>query len=318
MMSEYPLVTIVVPIFNEQENIRPFYEAVNSIMTLLKNQVDYEILFTDNHSTDDTLAILSELANSDPKVRVIRFSKNFGYQKSIWTGYCMSRGDAAVQMDCDLQDPPEMIREFIHYWKLGYKVVYGVRLSRASESLWLQYLRKCFYRAVDHLCDEETVPHHAGDFRLVDKCIIQELKNIHDYNPYLRGTIANMGFSQLGIPYHRRDRIRGNSKFSAQQLISLAIDGILSHSTAPLRLAIYTGLIVALLTFFGMCVIAACHYFYGQSWPSGFATMAILILFGISLNAIFLGIIGEYIGRIYYQMKGRPITIIETTIPRKK
>lgn len=308
------LVSIVVPVFNEQENIQALHESVTGVMTPLRRHYNYELIFTDNHSTDLSLQILERLANGDSKVRVIRFSKNFGYQRSIWTAYRYARGNAAIQLDCDLQDPPALIPEFLRLWEEGYKVVYGVRKTRGSERFWLQWLRKRFYRLVDYL-SEDRLPHDAGDFRLVDRCILEELKRLDDYRPYLRGAIAGMGFKQIGLPYDRNERKRGTTKFKMSQLIALAADGILNHSIVPLRLATYIGIVVTLITLIGMIVIAVGRLVYGQNWPAGFATMTILILIGISLNALFLGIIGEYLGRIYQQVKRRPMTIIERVIP---
>ncbi|MBE0447662.1 MAG: glycosyltransferase family 2 protein [Actinobacteria bacterium] len=315
--SKRGLLSIVVPVFNEEDNVEILYNTVTRVMDLLSDRYDYEFVFTDNHSTDQTFEKLERLSQREKRVKVLRFSRNFGYQRSIYTGYINASGDAAVQLDCDLQDPPELILEFVRHWEAGYQVVYGVRRSR-KESWWINSVRKAFYWIIDTL-SEDTLPHDAGDFRLVDRIVLDELKKIEDYQPYLRGAIAAMGFKQVGILYDRAERTRGRSKFSRGDLIRLAMDGILNHSVVPLRIATFTGLAVSLLTFFGIVAYIIGRLLFGQQWPAGFATTTTLILLSLSLNALFLGIIGEYLGRIYQQVKKRPITIIEREIdPRAK
>jgi dolichol-phosphate mannosyltransferase len=211
-----------------------------------------------------------------------------------------------------LQDPPDLIPEFVRRWEEGYQVVYGVRISR-KEGFWLTALRRIFYRLVDFI-SEDSLPHDAGDFRLLDRCVLNELRKFRDYQPYLRGTIATLGFNQIGLPYRRAERIRGTSKFSFRQLVGLAVDGILSHSIVPLRIATYLGLLVSTLTFLMVVFYVAGKLLFGKNWPPGFATLTIMVLGSLSLNALFLGIIGEYLGRIYQQVRGRPLTIVEQEI----
>jgi dolichol-phosphate mannosyltransferase len=246
-------------------------------------------------------------------VRVFRFSRDFGFQQSILTGYRKARGVAVVQIDCDLQDPPAMIREFLRKWEEGYHVVYGIRRKR-KEGFLITFLRSIFYALVDSL-SEYPLPRQAGDFRLVSRAIVDELIKVQEPQPYIRGIIAGLGFNQIGIPYDREERKRGESKFSFRKLLALGIDGILSTSVVPLRVATYLGLSVSCVT-----LIAAAYYLvlalvYGRrGWPSGWATVAICVLFSLGLNALFLGIIGEYLGRLYKQSKNRPITVIEQAI----
>jgi glycosyltransferase involved in cell wall biosynthesis len=306
------LVSIVVPVYQEQGNIEPLYSAVSRVMDSISNRYEWELVFTDNHSTDSTFDELVALAARDPRVRVFRFSRNFGFQRSIWTGYLKARGAAAIQIDCDLQDPPELMLEFIREWENGHRIVYGVRKKRV-EGFAITFARRMFYRLIDVLSDDH-LPHDAGDFRLVDRAVLDVLLQIDDQQPYLRGTLATLGFSQKGIAYDRAGRTRGQSKFRLRDLVGLALDGILAHSTVPLRMATYTGLCVSVLTFLAVSVYLVGRLLYGTSWPAGFATTTVLILLGISLNALFLGVIGEYVGRIYQQVKRRPITIIERRI----
>jgi glycosyltransferase involved in cell wall biosynthesis len=305
------LISLVVPVYNEEENVRTLRDRAVKIMAGLP-RYDYEILFTDNHSTDATFRLLEELAASDPRVRAIRFSRNFGYQRSILTGYLRSKGAAVIQLDCDLQDPPELIPRFLELWEAGNQVVYGIRRSR-REAWWINAARAIFYRLIDSL-SEDDLPHDAGDFRLVDRRVIDELALIDDSQPYLRGALATLGFNQIGVPYDRAERERGTSKFSLRDLTGLAVDGILNHSIVPLRVATYTGLTISFLTFLGLVFCASAKLFFGRSWPAGFATTTILILLSLTLNAIFFGIIGEYLGRIYKQVRRKPMTIIEREI----
>jgi glycosyltransferase involved in cell wall biosynthesis len=303
------LISICVPVFNEEGNIEPLYRELLPVMGRLSAKYDFELLFTDNHSTDRTFEILESLARQDHRIRAIRFSRNFGFQRSIFTAYMNCRGEAAIQIDCDLQDPPSLIADFIEKWEQGYHVVYGVRTSR-KESRWMNTTRRIFYRLIDAL-SEDPLPHDAGDFRLVDRRILNELRAFEDYQPYLRGTIAAIGFQQIGLSYDRAERLTGESKFSFGELFGLALDGILNHSVVPLRIATLLGSVVSVTTLLGIVGYMIGRLFLGRNWPPGFATIIILILGSLSLNALFLGIIGEYLGRIYRQVKRRPLTITE-------
>lgn len=303
------LISICVPVYNEEENIEPLYGALLPVMAQVSDHYDFELLFTDNHSSDSTFEVLERLARRDSRVRVMRFSRNFGFQRSIFTAYISARGAAAVEIDCDLQDPPTLILEFIHKWESGFRVVYGVRSAR-KESWWMNLTRGVFYRLIDSLSEEE-LPLDAGDFRLVDRCVLEELRKFEDYQPYLRGTIAALGFDQIGIPYDRAERQHGESKFSFRELMGLALDGILNHSVVPLRIATYLGLAISVSTLLAIFGYLIGRVVLGKNWPPGFASIVVLILGSLSLNALFLGIIGEYLGRIYRQVKRRPLTIIE-------
>lgn len=304
-----PLISIVVPVFNEEFNINPFYETVSRQIEHLSGLYDFELVFTDNHSTDGTFSLLRELTQRDPRVHAYRFSRNFGYQRSIMTGYSRARGDAAIQLDVDLQDPPELIGRFLAEWREGADVVYGIRTKR-KEPWIISIQRVLFYRLIDRL-SEEKIPVDAGDFRLISRRVIDLLKSFEDAQPYLRGTIATLGFKQVGIPYNRNARVRGESKFPFSKLVSLAMDGILNHSVVPLRLSTYFGLAVSTITLISILGYAAAKIIFGSQWPAGFATLAALILASISINAMLLGIIGEYLGRMYRQLKKQPLTIIE-------
>ncbi len=312
MKSDRQLVSLVVPVFNEEKNIDSFYRRVLTAIEPLVPNFDFEFIFTDNHSTDQSFGILNQLSAKDKRIRIVRFSKNFGYQASIYTAYSYCRGDVAIQLDCDLQDPPELIQAFLEKWGEGFHVVYGIRRSR-KEGFLMNATRRIFYRLI-HKLSEDPLPPDAGDFRLVDRVILEELKKIRDVNPYLRGTIASLGFNQIGIPYDRDSRQHGKSKFSVSNLFGLALDGILNHSILPLRIATFIGLAISLAMVLIMLIYASGRLFFDTQWPAGFATTTILLLLSIALNGIFLGIIGEYLGRIYRQVKARPLVIIEKVV----
>lgn len=302
--------------FNEEESVDYFFTSVLEILKSIEDEYRFEIIVTDNHSTDTTFEKLKKWSNSDQRIKIYRLAKNYGYQKSILTSYLKASGDAAIQLDCDLQDPPELIVEFLSRWREGYKVVYGVRQTR-QEGSGINLLRRLFYRLVNYL-SEDNLPTDAGDFRLIDRCILNALEGLDDAQPYLRGTIAAMGFKQLAIPYDRRSREYGKSHFSFLDLLNLALDGILNHSVIPLRLASIFGIIVSLLSSLMALGYILSKFLFGLQWPSGFATQTILILFSASINALFLGIIGEYIGRIYKQVKCTQTVLIEQSYPSQE
>ena len=311
-METCPLISIVLPAYNEELNIRPLFERLHPILAQLSDRFRFEFVVTDNHSTDRTFAVLQEVAVGDPRVRVFRFSRNFGFQRSILTGYMQCRGDAAIQLDVDLQDPPELISVFLDKWQAGADVVYGIRMER-SEGRMITFARSLFYRLID-LLSEDKLPVDAGDFRLISRRVIDIVCAYRDANPYLRGTIATLGFEQVGVSYACSARKFGESKFPFSKLLSLALDGILNHSTVPLRFATYFGLVTSVLTVVLMLFYAFGRLILGAQWPAGFTTLAALILLSISINAMLLGIIGEYLGRMYRQVRETPVSIIESVI----
>lgn len=310
-MTQKKLVSFVVPVLNEELNIIPFYETLIPVIKRCESQYDFEILFTDNHSTDRTFEHLTELAQTDKRIRVLRFSRNYGYQKSILTGYLHAQGEAVIQLDCDLQDPPAMVIDFLKHWEAGNAVVYGIR-RKTRDKLRVSMARKLFYRFINFLSEDE-LPLDAGDFRLIDRKVIEALREMNDERPYLRGAIATVGFKQQGIPYDRSQRQLGVSNFGLRDMIALALDGILNHSIIPLRLASFFGIFVSLFSAALSVIYLIGKTIFNLSWPAGFTTITILILLSTSMNALFLGIIGEYLGRVYQQVKKKPV-IIEAMI----
>ncbi|MBM5782192.1 MAG: glycosyltransferase family 2 protein [Pelagibacterales bacterium] len=308
-MKNKKLISIVTPVYNEEEGIKSYYTQITKQIDKLSDKYDFEIIVTDNCSTDDTYKILEELAKNDKRLRIFKFSKNFGYQKSIWTGYSKAKGDVAIEFDCDLQDPPELLPQFLEKWELGYKIVYGIRRSR-KEGKFITFLRKLFYRIINKI-SENDLPVDAGDFILIDRKILDHLVEVDDCDMYLRGIIFSFGYSRIGIEYNRKQRLKGESKFPFKNLLQLALDAVVSQSILPLRIASYLGLVIAFFTILLSLFYVMAKIFFNIYMPAGFTTITVLILFSTSVNAIFLGIIGEYLARIYIQSKKRPITIIE-------
>lgn len=306
------LISLVIPVLNESENIDPLYNSITKEIKKFSKKYDFEFIFNDNKSSDDTLKKLCKLKYKDKRIRINVFSRNVGYQNSIFYGYQTAKGDAVIQIDADLQDPPSLISKFIDKWEQNYKVVYGVRKT-TKDSLIMKLSRKFFYRLINFI-SSDYLPLDAGDFRLVDREVVDLVSQINDSHIYIRGYIASFGFNQIGIPYDRKERKKGVSKFKFKDLLKLAIDGLLNHTVIPLRFASIFGIFVSLATILLIFGFILAKLLFGIHWPNGFTTTIVLILFSISLNALFLGIIGEYIGRIFFQTKEYPKIIVEKKI----
>ena len=305
------LITISVPVLNEADNINPLIARLRAVADA-HPRYDFEFLFTDNASTDATFERLAEEAQGDARIRVLRFTRNFGFQTSILTNYLNAGGDAAIQIDADLQDPPELFGEFLAAWEKGYKVVYGIRRSR-PENIALSTARKLFYRGLASLSTVE-LPVDAGDFRLIDRLVIEDLRKVKDGAPYIRGMIAHLGYSQIGIPYDRAERKRGSSKFNLLALIRLAVDGVCSQSTKPLELITLLGTIFSFLSFFAALFYFAWYFLVVHKPPQGFTTLVILLLFSTSIQTALIGMLGEYVGRIFRNTRNMPAPIIDQRI----
>lgn len=305
------LISIIVPVFNEEDNVERTYRELKRVTAEL-DEYEFEFVFTDNHSTDSTFQRLYEIAMTDTSVRLVRFARNFGFQKSVLTGYRLARGAAAIQIDADLQDPPALFGTFLQKWREGHDVVVGVRRQRREGRL-LHQGRKSYYRLMARLDGPHLIP-DAGDFRLIDRSVIEKLRRIHEPHLYLRGLISSLARRQVGVPFDRAERLHNQSKFRFGALLKLAAQGVLAHSSLPLRIAFYVGLATA----GGAAVLAAFYLLLAilnpGSIPRGFTTTQILILFGIGLNSLFLGVIGVYVGRIYDQVRLRPATVISDAV----
>jgi len=307
-----PLISIVIPVYNEERNIKLAYDAVKALFKTLEDKYRLELLFSDNHSTDGTEMELEKLAYADPEVKVIRLARNYGFQRSIMTAYRCVSGDAAIQLDCDLQDPIEVIPSLLALWEEGHDVVVGIRRKR-KESRLLQLTRRVFYKLVSSISDDNIVE-NAGDFRLVDRTVLDRLARINDSRPYTRGLVSALAVNQTGVEYDRDARQFEESKFPVRRLFGFATDGIVNHSLVPLRLASFTGAIVFLAAVVMALYYMVSYFVAGATWPPGFATLVVFLLMSIALNAIFIGIVGEYVGRIYDEVRVRPLSLIERSI----
>lgn len=303
-----PLISITIPVLNEAGNIDALYARLCALGERMAARCDLEFVFSDNHSDDATWAMLGDLAKRDARVRAIRFSQNVGFQRSILANYLHTRGDAVMQIDADLQDPPEMLEEFFTRWQEGYQVVYGIRRKR-PESWLLRTFRRLGYWVIDKV-SEHPIPRDVGDFRLVDRRVIDAVAKIRTANPYLRGMIAGLGFNQTGVVYDRDARVAGESKFNVSRLVRLGLTAVFNHSVVPLRAASFLGALILVISLIGSIYYVALRLARPEL-PVGLASIHILVLFGIGLNSFFLGIIGEYLLRIYLVVRADPVAIVQ-------
>ncbi|WP_156840024.1 glycosyltransferase family 2 protein [Novosphingobium aquimarinum] len=301
------LISIVVPCYNEEEVLK---ETLPSLDRLCDSQpgFDFEIVYVDDGSRDATFELLCEAARADPRLRVIRFARNFGHQIAVTAGIDATRGDAVVLIDADLQDPPEVVNDMIAKWQEGYDVVYGMRMSRAGESTFKLATARGFYRLLNRLSEVE-IPLDTGDFRLMSRPVVDVLKAMPERHRFVRGMVAWIGFRQIALPYVRVERVAGTSKYPLRKMLRFAIDGILSFSTKPLQLSVALGLIAATLAILGIFYALALRVFT-SIWVEGWTALMIAVLFIGGVQLFSLGILGEYVGRIYSEVKRRPLYVV--------
>lgn len=304
-MKTRKLLSVVVPVYNEQEVITETYIRLKASLSNL--DMDIEYIFINDGSTDNTYLKLKELiVNTD--VKLINFSRNFGHQIAISAGMDYAKGDAVVVIDADLQDPPEIISEMIEKWKEGYEVVYGKRLHREGETLFKKLTAKLFYRVIDNITDIK-LPVDVGDFRLIDKKVCNSMKSLPERARYVRGLVSWVGFNQTSIEYKREKRFAGKTKYPLRKMIKLATDGIISFSYRPLKLATFLGMTVSALSFIYLIVILL-QKIFTNSTVEGWASTMVVSLFFNGVMLVVIGIMGEYVGRIYEEVKSRPLYVI--------
>lgn len=303
------VISILTPCYNEELNIRNCYEAVRTLFENDLKEYDYEHIFSDNASTDKTVDILKEIAAKDLRVKIIINSRNFGPFRSAFNCLLNARGDAVVVfLAADLQDPPGLILEFIKKWQEGYKVVYGVR-SKREEVFVMAWIRKLYYRVVNRL-SEIHIPADAGEFQLIDRTVVEALRQFSDYYPYIRGMIASCGFESTGIPYTWQGRKKGASKNRIYHLVDQGMNGIISFTQVPLRLCMLLGFALAILSITTALVHLILNVvFYGQLAAPGIPTLIVALFFFSGVQLFFLGLLGEYIGAIHFQVRKRPLVI---------
>ncbi len=305
-MTETPTFSIVVPIFNEAKSLPELSRRVRE--TMEKAGEPWELVLVDDGSIDDSTEMLRELAKQDSRVRPVIFARNFGHQIAVTAGLDYSRGKAIVIIDADLQDPPEVIPDLIAKWREGYEVVYAVRAEREGESFFKRFTAALFYRIINRLTDIK-IPLDTGDFRLMDRRVVDVLNTMREHHRFLRGMSAWVGFRQTGIPYKRAARFAGETHYPFRKMLRLALTAITGFSFWPLQVATYLGFISAGISTVAIPVVivlrlAGSQAFFGQ------ATTLIAVLFLGGVQLISLGILGEYIGRLYDEARGRPLYII--------
>lgn len=306
--------SIIVPVKDEVEAIDPFIERVSAVIQQLDDPVSksYELLFIDDGSTDGTLEKIRAANNADPRVRAVSFSRNFGKEAALSAGLDHARGQAAVPLDADLQDPPEVLKEMIAKWREGFDIVYGVRNDRQTDSFAKRLTADLYYRAHNWL-SEDKIPEHAGDFRLLDRKVVEVIRAMPERNRFMKGMFAWAGFKQTSVSYARQPRKTGSTKFHSWKLWTFAIDGITSASTVPLRVWSYLGGVIAILSLIYALFVIVRTLMFGVQVP-GYASMMVAVLFLGGLQLLSLGILGEYVGRILVETKQRPLYVVREEI----
>jgi polyisoprenyl-phosphate glycosyltransferase len=307
-----PLVSVIVPVKDEQESILTFVTRVSAVLADVTKDEGWEILFIDDGSTDATLAAITAAHLEDGRIRALSLSRNFGKEAALSAGLDHARGRTVVPMDVDLQDPPEVLGEMLEKWRDGFEVVYGVRRCRASDPLPKRLTADLYYRTHNWLATDK-IPEHAGDFRLLDRKVVEVIRRLPERNRFMKGLFAWSGFRQAAVEYDRVERTAGTSKFNYWKLWTLAIDGITSASTAPLRIWSYVGAAIALLAIGYALFVAARTMIMGSDVP-GYTSLLVSILFLGGIQLVSLGVLGEYVGRILTETKQRPIYVVRDRI----
>ena len=302
--------SIIIPVYYEELVINECYRRLINVVENI--DMDYELIFVNDGSKDNTLTLLKEKAKINPNVKIIDFARNFGHQIAVTAGMFEATGDAVVLIDSDLQDPPELIPEMISKWEEGFDVVYGTRNNREGETFFKLITAKYYYKFLSNISDIK-IPKDTGDFRLMDKKVVDVFKNMPEKDRYVRGMISWIGFNQTNVVYNRDKRFSGETKYPLKKMINLALDGIISFSKNPFRLVLstaITGLILSILLFIGIIS----WFIYSKDLSLSWISLVPFILFLNSTNMIILGVIGEYISRIYGEAKGRPLYIVKEYI----
>lgn len=309
-MKSKPTYTIIAPIYNEIENIPLLYTRVSEVMA--QTGEPWEFVMVDDGSSDGSTEAILELKAQDEKIKPVIFARNFGHQIAVTAGLDYSRGDAVIIIDADLQDPPEVILDLIQKWKKGFEVVYAVRSKRVGETWFKLFTASAFYRLIQRITDV-NIPMNTGDFRLLDRKVVQVLNGMREKHRFLRGMSVWVGFKQTGVEYERAERFAGETKYPLKKMIRFASDAITGFSYFPLQLALYLGFISVGISIISILVVIAIRLAGSQVFI-GQATILIAVLFLGGVQLISLGLLGEYIGRLYDEAKGRPLYITRENI----
>ena len=308
-MKQPTLISVVVPCFNEAAVIRETYRRLGELAGRVSD-VRFELIFVDDGSRDETPTLLHELSVSDERVRGLRLSRNFGHQIATTAGLEVAAGDAVVIIDADLQDPPQVVEEMVARWREGYHVAYGQRVERAGETPLKIWTARTFYRWMNRL-SRVQLPLDTGDFRLLDRAVVDALLRMPERDRFLRGMVSWVGFRQVAVPYKRDARYAGESKYPVLKMLRFASDAVFSFSFTPLRLAVWLGFFAIFVALLGIGYAVILRFFFDPSyWVRGWSSLFVAILFMGGVQLISLGIIGEYVGRIYGEVKQRPLYFV--------
>jgi len=312
MLDQRPRYSIVAPVFNEEEGLREFYRRTRAVMDALDGECELVLIF--DGSRDRSPEIGDELRAADPRVKLVKFARNFGHQIAITAGIDYAEGDAVAIIDSDLQDPPEVIHDLVTKWRDGYEVVYAQRRQRAGETFFKLFTARMFYVLIQRLASID-IPRDTGDFRLIDRKVVLALRQMREHHRFMRGLSVWVGFRQTGVLYDRAERFAGSTQYPLRKMVKFASDAITGFSYTPLQLATtmgfwISGIALAVIPVIAVLRLAGSDFFFGQ------ATTLIAVLFIGGVQLIFLGIIGEYLGRIYDEVKKRPLYIVREAPPK--
>lgn len=302
-----PIFSIIAPVYNEEGNLPELYKQVQQ--TLDKTGDSWELILIDDGSHDRSAEIMAELHARDKRVKTVQFARNFGHQLAVTAGLAYVGGQAAVIIDADLQDPPSLILQMIEKWRSGYEIVYAVRTERIGETWFKRFTAKLFYRIIYRITDMD-IPLDTGDFRLLDRRVVNALNSMRERHRFIRGMTSWVGFKQTGVEYVRQERFAGETHYPFKKMLKFALDAITSFSYFPLQIATYVGFIIAGLSALAMLLVIYARLFTSSEAFFGQATTLVAVLFLGGIQLITLGIIGEYLGRIYDEVKGRPLYIV--------
>ncbi len=306
-MNQRPVYSIIAPVYNEEGNIHTLFERISSVMNPLGKP--WELLMVNDGSRDNSLAVMHEVQRQQPNVRVLSLARNFGHQIAVTAGLDYADGQAIILIDADLQDPPEIIPDMIAKWQDGYDVVYAIREQREGESWFKLQTAKVFYRLIYQIAEIE-IPLDTGDFRLMDRRVVMALRHMPEHNPYIRGLTSWVGFQQTGVTYNRDARSWGETKYPLRKMVRFALDAITGFSYFPLQVAMYASLALAFIAVLAVPVVALLRLATGQLIFEGQATTLIVLLLLSSFQLFFFFIMGQYIARIYDEVRGRPLYVL--------
>lgn len=306
-----PDLSIIVSMYNEEDSLDVFFSEISKTMEKIKGY-SYEIICIDDGSVDNTFQILEKYAKEDKNIKVIKFSRNFGKEYGMMAGFKYSKGRACIPMDVDLQDPPELIIKFVEKWEEGYDMIYGIRNDRTSDTFWKRTTAKLFYK-IYNLMTRSPIPYNAGDYRLIDRKVVNAILSLKERNVFMKGIFGWTGFKSCGVKYTRHKRHAGVSKWNYWKLWNFALDGITASTTFPLRIWSYLGGMLSISGMLYAMYIIIRTIVQGTDVP-GYASLLVFILLLGGIQMIILGILGEYIGRIFIEVKNRPIYIIDEKV----